>query len=248
MKWRVLPLATHDAFYNMATDEAISDAIAEDKAPPTIRFYRWKPGAVSIGHFQSMNDEVNVGRCKSFGIDYVRRKTGGGAVYHAENGEITYSVIAPEALFPKGIIESYKVICGYVVDGLSNIGISAQFAPINDITVSGKKISGNAQTRRRGTLMQHGTIIYDLKVEMMFSLLKISNEKISDKMIKGVEERVTSVLKHKRVSEEALYKALLNGFTKDKEYELGKLSSDEIEKTAQLVKTIYKTQEWNFMR
>jgi len=248
MKWRILPLATHDAFYNMATDEAISDAIAEEKAPPTIRFYQWKPGAVSIGHFQSMNDEVNVGRCKSFGIDYVRRKTGGGAVYHAENGEITYSVIAPEELFPKGIIESYKVICGWVVDGLSNVGISAQFAPINDIVVSGKKISGNAQTRRRGTLLQHGTILYDLNVERMFSILKITNEKISDKMIKSVEERVTSVLGHKKMSEEKLYEALLKGFTKDKEFEFGKLSAEEIEKTNMLVKTVYKTQEWNFMR
>ncbi|MDE1825533.1 MAG: lipoate--protein ligase family protein [Candidatus Micrarchaeota archaeon] len=248
MKWRIIKLQTHDAFFNMAADEAISDAIAEQNSPPTIRFYRWKPGAVSIGHFQSMNDEVNIERCDSLGIDYIRRKTGGGAVYHDENGEITYSVIAPEGMFPKGILESYLVICGWIIGGLANLGIKAQFAPINDILVSGKKISGNAQTRRNGTLLQHGTILYDLKIETMFSLLKITNEKISDKMIKSVEDRVTSVLNYKHVSQEQLYDALLKGFSDGKEYGFGEMSTKELEATKYLSETVYRTREWNFSR
>lgn len=248
MKWRIIPLETHDAFFNMAADEAIGDAIAKGESAPTIRFYKWKPGAVSIGHFQSMNDEVNIDHCKELGIDYIRRKTGGGAVYHDENGEITYSVIAPEEMFPKGIIESYRVICGWIILGLANIGITAEFAPINDIVVLGKKISGNAQTRRNGILLQHGTVLYDLKIETMFSLLKISNEKISDKMIKSVEDRVTRVLDFRQVSQEQLYEALLAGFTKDKECELGAMSQDELEKTEALSKTSYRSSEWNFMR
>ncbi|MGI0141547.1 MAG: lipoate--protein ligase family protein [Candidatus Micrarchaeales archaeon] len=248
MKWRVIPLQTNDAYFNMAADEAIGDAISEKRSPPTIRFYKWKPGAVSIGHFQSMNEEVNIGKCDLLGIDYIRRKTGGGAVYHDENGEITYSVIAPEGLFPKGIIESYKVICGWIIEGLANLNIKAQFAPINDILVDGKKISGNAQTRRNGILLQHGTILYDLKIETMFSLLKISNEKISDKMIKSVEDRVTKVLNYKQVSQEELYHALLKGFTEGKEYGLSDMTEDEVERTNSLIKTAYKTREWNFMR
>lgn len=247
MKWRVIELETHDAFYNMAADEAISDAVSTKKSPPTIRFYKWKPGAVSIGHFQSMEDEVNVEKCTQLGIDYVRRKTGGGAVYHDENGEITYSVIAPEEILPKGIIESYKEICGWVIQGLGNLDIKADFAPINDIIIGGKKISGNAQTRRNGTLIQHGTVLYDLKVETMFSLLKISKEKISDKMIKSVEERVTKVLNFKNVSQEELYSALLKGFVDGKEYEFGKMSNEELE-NAKRLSQIYKSREWNFMR
>ena len=248
MKWRIIKLQAHDAFFNMAADEAISDSIAEQNSPPTIRFYRWKPGAVSIGHFQSMNDEVNVEKCDSLGIDYIRRKTGGGAVYHDENGEITYSVIAPEGMFPKGILESYRVICGWIIEGLANLGIHAEFAPINDITVLGKKISGNAQTRRKGTLLQHGTILYDLKIETMFSLLKITNEKISDKMIKNVEDRVTRVLNYKQVSQEQLYDALLEGFTEGKEYEFGEMSAQEFEAAKSLSEKVYRTREWNFMR
>src|SRR5271157_312172 len=170
MKWRIIELEGHDAYFNMAADEAICEAVASKKALPTIRFYTWGPSAVSIGHFQSMHDEVDVAKCKRRGIDYVRRKTGGGAVYHDEYGELTYSIIAQQELFPKGIIESYKVVCGWVVNALSTLGIDAKFAPINDIIVDGKKISGNAQSRNKGMLIQHGTILHSLNMENMFSV------------------------------------------------------------------------------
>ena len=82
MKWRIVGLETHDAYFNMALDEAISEGIMNGSSPPTIRFYTWKPGAVSIGYFQSIRDEVNLKTCKELGIDHIRRWTGGGAVYH----------------------------------------------------------------------------------------------------------------------------------------------------------------------
>lgn len=248
MKWRVIPLEIHDAFFNMAADDAIGEGVKEGTSPPTIRFYKWKPGAVSIGHFQSMNDEVDVDKCRELGIDFIRRKTGGGAVYHDEEGEVTYSVIAQESLFPKGIIESYRLICGWVVNGLAEVGIKADFVPINDIVVEGKKISGNAQARRGGVLLQHGTILYDLDIVTMFSLLKISNEKISDKMIKSVQERVTRVLDHNIVTQQDLYLALLKGFTDGREYELGEMSEAELRRTRELADSVFRTDGWNFMR
>ncbi len=247
MRWRVLPLEQHDAFTNMALDEAIMECMASGDAEPTIRFYTWKPSAVSIGRFQSLNDEINVDQCKELGVDFVRRLTGGGAVYHDEEGEITYSIIAPEKLFPKGIHESYGEICGYVIDGLAELGINASFAPINDILLNGKKISGNAQTRKQGVLLQHGTILYRTNVAKMFSLLQVSKEKLSDKMIKSAEERVTSVTASKDVSLCELYTALLHGFTKGKKFEFGVLSYKEVE----MIKTLherYRSSSWNFMR
>ncbi len=248
MKWRVVELETHDAFLNMALDQAVSESILAGDSPPTIRVYKWKPSAVSIGYFQSMNDEVNIQKCEELGVDYVRRRTGGGAVYHDSEGEITYSVIAPESNFPRDIIESYEIICSWIVDGLSRINIHASFAPINDIVVSGKKISGNAQTRRGGTLLQHGTILYDLDVKTMFTVLRLSSEKISDKMIRSVEERVTRVLNYANVSQEELCEALLQGFTKGKEYEIGEWSDEEMNRARELAETVYRTREWNFRR
>ncbi len=248
MIWRVIGLEEHDAYFNMAADEVISKEIVEKRAMPTMRFYTWKPGAVSIGHFQSMLDEIDVEECKKSGVDYVRRKTGGGAVYHDEKGELTYSVIAPETLFPKNIIESYEVICGWIIKALSALGIDAQFAPINDIEVEGRKISGNAQSRSRGILLQHGTILYSLNFEKMFSVLKVSQEKISDKMINSARERVTCVLEHKNITRENVYKELLKSFTEGKDYEIETFSPEEVRRIEDLAQNEYKTDVWNFMR
>ena len=247
VKWRVIPLHVTDAFTAMAIDEAVSEAVANGMQP-TIRFWRWKPSAVSIGYFQSMNDEISLDVCKELGVDVVRRRTGGGAVYHDYDGEITYSIIAPEWMFPKGIHESYNIICGWVVAGLKQLGINAQFVPINDIVADGKKISGNAQTRRNGVLLQHGTILYDLDIRKMFSLLKVSQEKISDKMVKAVEERVTRLLNFGNFSLDECYQALLKGFVDGKVWEFGKLSDGELKRAEELAKIRYSTQEWNFKR
>ena len=248
MKWRIVGLEAHDAYFNMAIDEVLLERVKDRLSPPTIRFYRWSPSAVSIGRFQSMEEEVNVERCKELGVDYVRRITGGGAVYHDGRGEITYSLIGPESEFPKGIRESYMEICKPIIEGLRLLGIDSEFAPINDIVANGKKISGNAQTRREGVLLQHGTILYSLDIQKMFSLLNVSKEKISDKMIKNVEERVTSVSAFGNFSLNRLYGALLESFMKNRECEFGMWRRDELELTEKLRIGIYGTRKWNFSR
>ena len=248
MRWRIVGLETHDAYFNMAIDEVLLERVSEKLSPPTIRFYRWSPSAVSIGRFQSMEEEVNVERCRETGVDYVRRITGGGAVYHDNGGEITYSLVAPEAEFPSGIRESYKDICRSIISGLALLGIKAEFMPVNDIVANGKKISGNAQTRRKGVLLQHGTILYSLDIKRMFSLLNVSKEKISDKMIKNVEERVTSVSAFGNFSLNDLYGALLEGFTEGREYDFGMWSREEIEAAEKLRIGVYGTRKWNFSR
>jgi len=248
MKWRVVKPEEHTAAMNMAIDEAVSNAVGKGRTPPTIRFYTWKPSAVSIGYFQGMNDEVDVERCIAKGVDVVRRRTGGGAVYHDNKGELTYSVIAPEDMFPEGITESYHLICQWIINGLLELDITAEFKPINDIIADGKKISGNAQTRRGGVLLQHGTILYDVDVDTMFSLLKVPDEKIRDKLIATVKERVTRVLDFSDVRRKEVYEAMLKGFTKGKEWEFDMLSANEIGNAERLSEERYRTREWNFKR
>ncbi|MBU0635721.1 lipoate--protein ligase family protein [Candidatus Micrarchaeota archaeon] len=243
-EWRLLELESNNAFQNMALDESICEHVSQGKSPPTIRFFKWNPSAVSIGYFQSLEQEVNQAKCKELGIDIVRRRTGGGAVYHDRDGEITYSMIAPESFFPKGITESYWNICGHIITGLAHLGIQSDFKPINDIIVCGKKISGNAQTRRNGVLLQHGTILYDLDVEKMFSLLKVSKEKISDKLIASVKERVTCIKDHASVSRQELYEALQKGFCENKTIITEKISDSELERAQQLAQEKYASKEW----
>ena len=198
--WRFIDSGESDAFSNMAVDEAILWARINNMVPDTLRVYTWLPSAVSIGFFQSLNLEVDLEECKRSGFDVVRRITGGGAVYHESGGELTYSLIVGEESLKTvkhfdDIQSSYAVICQGLLEGFSKLGISAQFKPINDIIVNGKKISGNAQTRRNGVILQHGTILLNTDIPTMFKVLKVSKEKISDKAIKAVEARVTTIFK-----------------------------------------------------
>ncbi|MFQ5620368.1 MAG: biotin/lipoate A/B protein ligase family protein [Candidatus Nanoarchaeia archaeon] len=242
MKWRVVNVGEYDAAMNMAIDEAVAEAVKEDQVLPTVRFYTWKPSAVSIGYFQRLHGEVDVSKCKEEGVDVVRRRTGGGAVYHDK--EITYSVIGKEDLFPKGITESYHVICGWIIDGLKYLGLEGEFHPVNDVLVGGRKISGNAQTRRGGVLLQHGTILFDLDVDKMFSLLKVDDVKIKDKIIKNVKERVTSVTGLCESDFIELKDAMLHGFTLGKEFEFGELTSEELKRAEELAEERYRNKEW----
>jgi len=187
--------------------------------------------------------------CKKYGVDVVRRITGGGAVYHDSIGEITYSVVLPVTMFPD-ILESYKAIGRCLIAGLNMLGLKAEYAGINDVVVNGRKISGSAQTRRHGIILQHGTILLRANVKKMFSLLRVTEKKIMDKEIKRVEERVTSIEKEiGNVKEDEIREAMIKGFQigLNAELEEGKLNENEIEDAMQLVKK-YESREWNFKR
>ena len=192
-EWVLLPLRTDDAFTSMAIDEALLTLNAEGKSPNTIRFWRWSPSSVSLGCFQSLEREVDIKVAERRGIDVVRRITGGGAVFHDHDGELTYSVVCGQADVPFDIVESYKIICGGLVEGFGRLGVSAEFRAVNDVQVNGRKISGSAQTRRWGSVLQHGTVLISPDVRLMFELLRVSPEKISDKFIASAFERVTTL-------------------------------------------------------
>lgn len=245
-KFRMITFQYFNAFTNMALDEAIMEFVRKGISQPTIRFYGWDPSTVSIGVFQGVRNEVNLDATKKAGVDVVRRLTGGGAVYHDRLGEVTYSLIAPLDMFPTNIIESYRLICDDIIFALKELGIDAVFSPINDILVKEQKISGNAQTRRNGILLQHGTILYSVDVEKMFSLLNVSDQKISDKLIKSVQKRVTSVVDQTGASMEDLKKALVMGFKRNREVAFGDYSDQEITRAQELVKERFNNEIWTF--
>jgi lipoate---protein ligase len=253
-KWRLLNTSPRNAFYNMALDEAIVIAKSQNLVPNTLRFFRWKPSAVSIGYFQSMDEEINTEACKNRSIDCVRRRTGGGAVFHDENGELTYSLIMGEShrLITKDFQNTYKTLCSGLVLGLENLGLPARFKPINDIEVEGKKISGNAQTRGLNIVHQHGTILREVDVNLMFEILRVPNEKIKDKMIKAVQERVTSVNSYlkREVTFEELCHALIRGFSEAFKIELtlGNITKHEEKLAGELEAKKYATEKWNLKR
>jgi lipoate-protein ligase A len=251
-KWRLLLTGFNTAFTNMAIDKAILVAHSKRMVPPTVRFYGWSPAAISIGYFQSLVDEVNLDACEKLGIDYVRRITGGGAVFHQD--ELTYSIIVSESHpeIPKNILKSYGRICGAVMKGLQQLGIQSSYVPINDIISNGRKISGNAQTRKMGTVLQHGTVLLDVDVETMFSLLKVPNEKIKDKLIQDVKERVTSLknIVGREIRFDEVSIAMKKGFEEEFRVELIEetLTREEMILAKRFEKECFGNDEWNYRR
>jgi lipoate-protein ligase A len=97
-------------------------------------------------------------------------------------------------------------------------------------------------------LLQHGTLLYDLDLATMFSVLNVSRQKISDKMIKSAEERVTCVLKHREVDKRDVYDALIEAFTEEKEFEFGEWSESELVRARELAQRKYRSNEWMYLR
>ncbi|MHB9292301.1 lipoate--protein ligase family protein [Hollandina sp. SP2] len=191
--FRLINTGFHDGFYNMGLDEALLEGVAQGRSLPVLRLYTWKPPAVSIGYFQGLTEEVDLESCTRHGVDVVRRISGGGAVFHHE--ELTYSIIMPlgHPLAGETIQGSYQSICPGIIQGLALLGVSSRFSGINDILVEDRKISGHAQTRRMGCVLQHGTLLLASDVDLMFELLLVPQEKLTDTGIQDVKDRVTSL-------------------------------------------------------
>ena len=193
---------------HMAIDEALMIRVGRGESSPVLRWYSWDRPSVSIGYFQSLKDEVNYEECIKDNVEIFRRMTGGGAVYKYPKGELNYSIIIPVSSEFDNIIESYKAICKPIITYLQGIGIKAEFSGINDIIVDGKKISGNAQTRMHNAILQHGTILLDFDVEGMARYLRISKEKLSDKQLESINDRVTWIRRIKDITDEELIEGI----------------------------------------
>jgi lipoate-protein ligase A len=253
--WRLLEPETHNAFVNMAVDEAIMTARTENLTPSTLRLYRWRPSAVSIGRFQDMEKEVQLDNCRKHGVDAVRRITGGGAVYHALQDEVTYSVVAKkDDLAAEDITAVYAKIYNGLAEALEILGIHADFNQGNEktcpnLTIKGRKISGSAQAHRREVVLQHGTLLQRVNLERMFTFLRVPWATSRAQVARVARNKITSIDAEleKSVSIAQVKDALVKGFEKALDVKLvrGQLSARELELSRSLWKKKYCTDEWN---
>ena len=205
----------------MAIDEAILISRMENLVPNTLRFYQWQPSAVSIGKNQNPHQQVYLDNCRKLGIDLVRRNSGGGTVYHDQTGEITYSVTAPthDLSSTADITGAYTSVYAAITDALRLIGIPADYSAgkqknCPNLTVTGKKISGSAQTFRHGVVQQHGTLLLSVDLPLMFQLLHVPFTDDCSLAAQIAQRKITSVqneLGH-AVSAETVQNALAQGF------------------------------------
>ena len=253
--WRLLRLETNNAFMNMAVDEAILQARIAGKVPNTLRFFRWQPSAVSIGRFQDVFKEVNVENCRKSGVDFVRRISGGGSVYHDYEREITYSVIVSKKdLKTIEIFYVYKLICNGLIEAMKILGIHADFDPGDlkhcpNILVNGRKISGSSQSHKREVLLQHGTFLIDVDLEKMFTFLAVPWAKTCMEVVSVAKKKITSVKQElgSNISIQEAYEALVKGFQNVLEIKLteGRLTSYEEGLAEKLCVEKFATENWN---
>lgn len=253
--WRLLRLQACDAFTNMAIDEAVVKARIEGLVPNTLRFYRWKPSTVSVGRFQNVSEEVQVENCNQLGVDIVRRITGGGAVYHDQKGEITYSVIASEEDFETSdVFHAYNVICNGLIEAAKILDVNADFNvgdPKNcpNLAVNGKKISGSAQFHKSGVRLQHGTFLLDVDLQKMFTFLRVPWARTINDVVGIAKDRMTSLKNelNRDISVEEAYEALGQGFKKALNIELEEksLSVHEEQLALELRKDKFQRASWN---
>lgn len=253
--WRLLELEVHDAFLNMAIDEAIMHARIEGRTTDTLRLYRWKRSAVSVGRFQKVENEVHLESCAEQSVDVVRRITGGGAVYHDAEDEITYSAVATmKSLKANDIAEVYARIYSGLTAALGILGLTAGFnegsaKACPNLTVNGRKISGSAQCHRHLVVLQHGTILARVKLDKMFKCLRVPWAENCMQVVGIAKHRLTSLhdALGKSVSTEEISRAIVEGFQRALCMNLisGDLTTHEQDLSERLCKQKYVKDDWN---
>lgn len=190
--WRLLDTGPRSAAENMALDETLLELKAGEKIPPTLRFLQFSNPTVLVGHHQSVEEEVRFDYCQTQGIEINRRLTGGGALYWGikELGWEIY-ISKEDPRIPSSIEDLYRRMGEAASLGLRHLGIRAYFRPRNDIEIQGRKISGTGGTELSRAILFQGTLLVDFDVDEMLRALRIPTEKLQDKEIESVKERVT---------------------------------------------------------
>jgi len=250
-EWRLLDTGLLTAAKNMALDDVILECRANNSTPNTVRFLRFEPQAVLVGFHQSVEHQVREEFCQENDIEINRRITGGGTIYFNKES-LGWEVIASKKDIAKNnpMFNSrglFAKMCEGVIEGLQNLGINAEFKSRNDIEVDGRKISGTGGTERDDAFLFQGTLLIDFDADTMLHSLKVPLEKLKDKEIDSVRERVTCVkwiLGH-TPDMDTIKTALTKGFEKAFDVKLVKQGlTPEEQKLLQEKLPHYQSQEW----
>lgn len=203
---------------------------------------------IVIGQNQNTEEEINSKTVEELGINVVRRTTGGGAVYH-DLGNLNYSFITDVEDAEKLTMEQFTVP---VVTALKALGLDAEASGRNDITVSGKKVSGTAQRMHKDRILYHGTLLFDSDPRVIEAALRVDPEKFSSKSAKSVRSRVGNIrdmlpegrrdMKIEDLKEHILREISAGSF------ERGSLDENELLEVERLRTDKYEKWEWNYGR
>lgn len=239
---RYIKNTSTNPYYNMAFDEYCLESLSIDE--PVFFLWQNRP-AVIVGFNQEVNTEVNLDYLKENGIDLVRRVTGGGAVYH-DLGNLNYTIVGRS----EDLERDYPEYASIMAKALQSLGVPATLSGRNDILVEGRKVSGFAKRVCKNRLMVHGTLMYNVDVDVLTKVLNPSNTKLQSKGIASVRSRVANLCEYlpnipdiqtfsKQLEE------ILSHHYQDTEYQL---SEEDFANIQLLTDQKFATWEWNYGR
>lgn len=241
MKLSYLDLTTTDPSYNLAMEQYVFDCLPRDR----MYFMLWQnDNSIIVGKYQNTLSEINLEAVERRGIRVVRRLSGGGAVYH-DMGNLNFTFITDAA---SGTALDMKLFCQPVVRTLAALGVHAEVNGRNDITIDGKKFSGNSQYLRQGRVMHHGTIMFNSDLSVVSEALQVDPTKFQTKGVRSVRSRVTNVADHldRPVSLPEFRRILLENILRENPGQPYPLTPKDLAAVEKLREERYATWDWNY--
>jgi lipoate-protein ligase A len=230
-----------DPRYNLALEQFVFDSLDRGNS----YFMLWQNhNSIIVGKHQNTLSEINAGFVKSHNISVIRRLSGGGAVYH-DLGNLNYTFITSTGT---DNAVDFAAFCLPVQKALVSFGVPVVISGRNDMTVMGKKFSGNAQYLKNGRIMHHGTILYDSNLDILSQALNVSKDKIESRGIQSVHSRVTNIRKFMKTDMPiecfwaALKEYMFSAFNM-REYIISPEDNKKIEK---IKEQVYSQWSWNY--
>lgn len=230
-----------DPYFNLALEQHLFDTVGQTQAI----FMLWQnDNAIVVGRHQNTAEEINADFVREHDIKVVRRLSGGGAVYH-DLGNLNFTFIADAGV---GLSLDLLLFCRPVAQALGMLGVIADLSGRNDITIRGQKFSGNAQYKKNGRVMHHGTIMFDSDLDVVGQALRVAPDKISSKGVKSVRARVTNVRPHlpKDVSLAEFKETLVRSIFGDAPLPRYTLTEADLTAVHALRESRYATWDWNY--
>lgn len=234
----------NDPTVNLALEEYCVRKL--DMSDDYLLFYINEPSII-IGKHQNTIEEINSEYVKDNDIRVVRRISGGGTVYH-DKGNLNFSFMTK---YSHQSIHNFKLFTDPVIKVLAELGVNAELNGRNDITVDGRKISGNAQFTDTKSMFSHGTLLFDSHLDDVAKALNVKADKIESKGIKSVRSRVANITEFLRDSmtidefKGRIIGSIFRGAGKSDHFELSNEQWDEVMK---LSDSKYRNWEWNYGR
>ncbi|CAN5792827.1 hypothetical protein BH20CHL2_BH20CHL2_13490 [soil metagenome] len=246
-EWQLIAPTPRAPAENLALDEVLTVRVGSGERKPTLRFWGWSRQAVILGRFQSARNEINADVAAEHGIDVVRRISGGGAMFVEPDGAITYSIYVPDD-FVQGMsfADSYEMFDHWVIDALGELGVNAWYQPLNDITSDAGKIGGAAQARRGGAVLHHTNMAYQMTTSLLGQVLRVGEEKLSDKGIRSAERRVGPLRNQTALERDDIIYHLIGHFRSRFGLAADSLTDDELAEMQRLVESQFSTREWTY--